>query len=82
MVCLLGLFAGISSPSKYDEMVKAAVALNDGTATAEAILIKAIQLLQCGASDLQGSCRGWQGREDIFLCDYLSARETQKLNTR
>ncbi len=26
--------------------------------------LKAIQLLQCGASDLQGSCRGWQGRED------------------
>ena len=40
--------------------------------------LKAIQLLQCGASDLQGSCpEVGNAEKTIFLCDYLSSRETQ-----
>ena len=44
-------------------MVKAAVALKDGTAMAEAIL-RRFNSYNVAQSDLQGSCRGWQGRED------------------
>jgi Tn3 transposase DDE domain/Domain of unknown function (DUF4158) len=50
---------------QYDAMVKSAVALKDGTATADAIFhLEALQFLQCHPPHVQSPRRGGQGRKD------------------
>jgi TnpA family transposase len=61
---------------QYDEMVKAAVALKGGTATAEAIL-KRYNSYNVTHPTYKALAEVGKAEKSIFLCDYLSSRETQ-----
>jgi TnpA family transposase len=61
---------------QYDEMVKAAVALKDGTATAEAIL-RRFNSYNVTHPTYKALAEVGKAEKTIFLCDYLSSRETQ-----
>jgi TnpA family transposase len=61
---------------QYDEMVKATVALNRGTATAEAIL-KRYNSYNVTHPTYKALAEVGKAEKSIFLCDYLLARETQ-----
>src|SRR5271157_4469067 len=61
---------------QYDEMVKAAVALKDGTATAEAIL-RRFNSYNVAHPTYKALAEVGKAEKTIFLCDYLSSRETQ-----
>ena len=61
---------------QYDEMVKATVALRRGTATAEAIL-KRYNSYNLTHPTYKALAEVGKAEKSIFLCDYLSSRETQ-----
>ena len=61
---------------QYDEMVKATVALRRGTATAEAIL-KRYNSYNVTHPTYKALAEVGKAEKSIFLCDYLSSRETQ-----
>ena len=61
---------------QYDEMVKAAVAIKRGTATAEAIL-KRYNSYNLTHPTYKALAEVGKAEKSIFLCDYLSSRETQ-----
>src|SRR3981189_3123575 len=62
--------------STHDEMVKAAAGIKEGTATAEAVVEGYNQNI---VSHLTYKALAEVGKAEktIFLCDYLSSRETQ-----
>jgi TnpA family transposase len=61
---------------QYDEMVKAAVAIKRGTATAEAIL-RRYNSYNLTHPTYKALAEVRKAEKSIFLCDYLSSRETQ-----
>src|SRR5215475_179821 len=77
---LAGTFArairGDLIAQQYDEMVKAAVALKRGTATAEAIL-KRYNSYNVTHPTYKALAEAGKAEKSIFLCEYLSSRETQ-----
>ena len=62
---------------QYDEMVKAAVALKDGTATAEAIL-RRFNSYNVTHPTYKAFAEVGKAEKTIFLCDYLVSREVQR----
>jgi TnpA family transposase len=62
---------------QYDEMVKAAVALKRGTATAEAIL-KRDNSYNVTHPTYKALAEVGKAEKTIFLCEYLASRETQR----
>jgi TnpA family transposase len=58
---------------QYDEMVKAAVAIKRGTATAEAIL-KRYNSYNLTRPTYKALAEVGKAEKSIFLCDYLSSR--------
>lgn len=62
---------------QYDEMVKAAVALQRGTATAEAIL-KRYNSYNVTHPTYKALAEAGKAEKTIFLCEYLASRETQR----
>src|SRR5258705_2192766 len=65
---------------QYDEIVKAAVALKGGTATAEAIL-KRYNSYNVTHPTYKALTEVGKAEKSIFLCDYLSSRETPTLRS-
>ena len=61
---------------QYDEMVKATVALQRGTATAEAIL-KRYNSYNVTHPTYKALAEVGKAEKTIFLCDYLASREIQ-----
>jgi TnpA family transposase len=61
---------------QYDEMVKAAVALKDGTATADSIL-RRFNSYNVTHPTYKALAEVGKAEKTIFLCDYLPSRETQ-----
>jgi TnpA family transposase len=62
---------------QYDEMVKAAVALKRGTATAEAIL-KRYSAYNVTHPTSKALAEVGKAEKTIFLCEYLASRETPR----
>ena len=62
---------------QYDEMVKAAVAIKCGTATTEAIL-KRYNSYNVAHPTYKALAEVGKAEKTIFLCDYLSTRDTQR----
>ena len=61
---------------QYDEMIKSTVALKRGTATAEAIL-KRYNSYNVTHPTYKALAEVGKAEKTLFLCDYLSSRETQ-----
>ncbi len=61
---------------QYDEMVKSAVGLKDGTATADAIL-KRFNSYNVTHPTYKALVEVGKAEKTMFLCDYLASRETQ-----
>jgi TnpA family transposase len=61
---------------QYDEMIKSTVALKRGTATAEAIL-KRYNSYNVTPPTYKALAEVGKAEKTIFLCDYLTSRETQ-----
>jgi TnpA family transposase len=61
---------------QYDEMIKSAVGLKDGTATADAIL-KRFNSYNVTHPTYKALVEVGKAEKTIFLCDYLGSRETQ-----
>jgi TnpA family transposase len=78
---LAGTFArairGDLIAQQYDEMVKAAVALKRGTATAEAIL-KRSNSYNVTHPTYKALAEVGKAEKTIFLCEYLASRDTQR----
>ena len=78
---LAGTFArairGDLIAQQYDEMVKAAVALKRGTATAEAIL-KRYNSYNVTHPTYKALAEVGKAEKTIFLCEYLASRDTQR----
>jgi TnpA family transposase len=62
---------------QYDEMVKATVAIKQGTATTEAIL-KRYNSYNTTHPTYKALAEVGKAEKTIFLCDYLANRETQR----
>jgi TnpA family transposase len=78
---LAGTFArairGDLIAQQYDEMVKAAVALKRGTATAEAIL-KRYNSYNVTHPTYKALAEVGKAEKTIFLCEYLASRDTRR----
>jgi TnpA family transposase len=61
---------------QYDEMIKSAVGLQDGTATADAIL-KRFNSYNVTHPTYKALIEVGKAEKTIFLCDYLASREIQ-----
>jgi TnpA family transposase len=61
---------------QYDEMIKSAVGLKDGTATADAIL-KRFNSYNITHPTYKALVEVGKVEKTIFLCDYLASREMQ-----